>query len=320
MRVSNRRNTIQSLELHSSVYLELLQNFREWLYLSGYSLQTVEGLPACVRELFYFLEQEGHRELTGLTPENIEKHYSELKSRPNHRRGGGLSNNYLNKHLWSYTKLWQYLLEVKKLHLPELPFVREEPEENRPRVASKAEIQKMWNLCQERKKSKEWKQATLGSRDEVLLALYYGCGLRRSEAVALEVEDLMLSRRRLRVKTGKGNKGRYVPLSGKVVTALDDWLNHYRNAFYKAHRSRSALLLSERGERVTGQSLMLRLKGLCEAAEIEALTLHGLRHSVATHLLTAGMKLTSVSHFLGHSTLDSTQIYTRVNQNRDGKF
>ena len=109
-------------ELKSVFYLELLRDFKEWLYLLGYSPQTVEGLPACVAELLVYLESEGYSRLTDLTPENIDHHYQQLKSRPNYRRVGGLSNSYLNKHVWSYSKLWQYLLEVRKLHLPELPF------------------------------------------------------------------------------------------------------------------------------------------------------------------------------------------------------
>lgn len=300
------------LDLKSEEYRRLLTDFKEWLYLLGYSWQTTRGLPSAVRELLYSLEQEGHHQLTALTPENIEKHYSQLKSRPNQRRAGGLSNSYLNRHLWAYSKLWEYLSEVRKLHLPELPFQREEFVSNQYRTASKAEIEKLWSLCQKRKKSPEWKVATLGSRDEVLLALCYGCGLRRSEAEALDIEDMMLNRRRVRIKKSKNNKGRYVPMSSRVVAAVEDWMNTHRIEFYKPKRSNQALLLSERGDRITGQSLFLRLKALCRAVEIEPLTIHGLRHSVATHLLAAGMPLTAVSRFLGHSTLDSTQIYTRT--------
>ena len=191
----------------------------------------------------------------------------------------------------------------------QISFKREEPDSQRPRVASKSEIERLWSLCQERKKSIYWKMATLGSRDEVMLALYYGCGLRRSEAVALNRDDLTGDK--LRVKTSKNNKPRLVPMSSRVIEAISDWQSNYRSCFVRIDRPTNALLLSERGRRITGQSLMLRLKALCKEAEIQPLTLHGLRHSVATHLLAAGMPLTSVSRFLGHSTLDSTQIYTR---------
>ena len=154
----------------------------------------------------------------------------------------------------------------------------------------------------------------LGLRDRAMLMLYYGCGLRRSEGSGLNIADIHLGERVVHVRKSKTGRARYVPLSIGATETLIEWLNEGRRAFEpKPHEK--AFFLNVHGGRITGQALAIRLKLLAEKAEItKAVTLHGLRHAIATHLLEAGMSVAYISHFLGHKSLESTQIYTHIYQ------
>jgi integrase/recombinase XerD len=113
----------------------------------------------------------------------------------------------------------------------------------------------------------------------------------------------------LYVRHGKGSRERYVPMSPGVRADLMAWLEKGRPAYSPQD---DALLISSRGKRLSGQMMGMRLKQLCKKADIREIGLHGLRHSIATHLLQAGMQLEEVATFLGHSSLASTQIYTHI--------
>ena len=154
----------------------------------------------------------------------------------------------------------------------------------------------------------------LGLRDRAMLAVYYGCGLRRSEGISLDVSDVLIKEKLLYVQKGKGYRERYVPMSEAVKESLENYINVARSSFLSCElMKQQALLLSFRGRRMDGNSLIMRLKALVKGASInKAVGLHTLRHSIATHLLQSGMRLESVSRFLGHQSLESTQIYTHL--------
>ena len=143
-----------------------------------------------------------------------------------------------------------------------------------------------------------------------MLAIYYGCGLRRNEGVGLDIKDVLTERALLHVRKGKNYKERYVPMTEQVKTDLQHYIELAR---YTQDHSTHALLVSKKRTRITGGTLAKRFKQLLVAAQIhKPATLHTLRHSIATHLLEGGMRLHHISRFLGHSSLSSTQIYVHV--------
>jgi integrase/recombinase XerC len=153
--------------------------------------------------------------------------------------------------------------------------------------------------------------AMQAARDVALFTLLYGCGLRISEALGLDVRDAPLpgSDAALRIR-GKGGKERLVPVLPAVRRAMAEWLPHHPD-----HRPDSPLFLGARGARldpaVAQRALRhwRRLAGLPEHA-----TPHALRHSFATHLLGGGADLRAIQELLGHASLSTTQRYTRVDQ------
>ncbi len=284
--------------------LSTIGRFTEWLGILGYAETTQKGVPERLAEFLKWLEQRDIVQLHQIDQFHMEAFLAQQETRPNKRRGGGLSASYLNKYVQAL-KLWNsFLAQTGTAHL-ELSLDYYEASPELPTVLTEFEIQQLYQACTDDE---------YGLRDRAMLGLYYGCGLRRSEGVAVDVPDVQFSRGLLYVRAGKGNKERYVPLAGQVAEDLRWYLIEARPKLLKEHKS-SSLLISYRSKRLTGQSLSLRLAKLIEQAGLaKPVGLHSLRHSIATHLLRNGMPLPEIQRFLGHSSLESTQIYTHLKE------
>jgi integrase/recombinase XerD len=150
-----------------------------------------------------------------------------------------------------------------------------------------------------------------GLRDRAALELLYGAGLRISEAVGIDVDDLDLRDRLVRVR-GKGDRERIVPFGEPAAEAIDAWLVRGRSTL--ATRT-PALLVNLRGGRLSRQGLWLVVRRAAETVGLEGrLTPHTLRHSFATHLLDGGADVREVQELLGHASVTTTQVYTLVSR------
>jgi site-specific recombinase XerD len=152
-------------------------------------------------------------------------------------------------------------------------------------------------------------------RDRALLELAYACGLRAEEIVNLDVGAPDFDSETLRV-TGKGSKTRVVPMGEPAQRALERYLETARPAL-AANRAEQALFLSRRGRRLSPSDIRRRLeRWVREAAVAGHVSPHTLRHSFATHLLEGGADLRSIQELLGHASVSTTQVYTRVEPGR----
>ncbi len=150
-----------------------------------------------------------------------------------------------------------------------------------------------------------------GLRDRAALELLYGAGLRVSELVGLDVDDVDRTERTVRV-LGKGDRERIVPFGAPAADAVDAWLTRGRPARSPAG---PALLVNRRGGRLTRQGLWGAMRGHVRAAGVTAVvTPHSLRHSFATHLLDGGADVREVQELLGHASVTTTQVYTLVSR------
>ncbi len=148
-------------------------------------------------------------------------------------------------------------------------------------------------------------------RDQAMLELLYATGMRVSELVSLNLEDMDLEHGVVRC-FGKGSKERVIPVHQQAVDALRDYLRNIR-PLIKNRRSGQAVFLNRRGERLTRQGFWLILKGHARRAGIKSrITPHMLRHSFATHMLRGGAPLRHVQELLGHASITTTQIYTHL--------
>ncbi len=152
-------------------------------------------------------------------------------------------------------------------------------------------------------------------RDRALFELAYSCGLRADEIISLDLGDVDFDSETVRT-TGKGSKTRLVPIGEPAQRALRRYLESARHALGPA-RDELALFVSRRGRRLSASDVRRRLdKWVREAAVAGRLSPHTLRHSFATHLLEGGADLRSIQELLGHSSVSTTQIYTRVEPSR----
>jgi integrase/recombinase XerD len=151
------------------------------------------------------------------------------------------------------------------------------------------------------------------ARDRAMLETLYATGMRVSELVALDCEDVNLLERYMRC-AGRTARERQVPLRDSAVEAIDYYLFQARPLL--ALREEDALFLNHRGNRLTRQGFWLILKSYAEKAEIADITPHTLRHTFATHALGRGANLREVQQLLGHVSISTTQVYRRMAQSQ----
>ncbi len=152
--------------------------------------------------------------------------------------------------------------------------------------------------------------STLEIRDLAIFELFYSSGLRLSEMAALDLRDIDLDDRIVKIRKGKGDKSRVLPMGSKAVNAIANWLDQRRQF---VSDTEPALFISQRGGRLCNRSIQLRLERWCKSKGLsEHIHPHMLRHSFASHLLESSRDLRAVQELLGHSNISTTQIYTHL--------
>lgn len=305
---------MKHLHLQQASYEALQHAFAQWLYLLGYADSSVKNLPVHMREFFFFLETIPITDIQLIEQKHIQAFFSYLSARANQSAPHPLSSAYIAKYWQALHNFNRYLRETKQwgLTLPQVPFQLVATQKT---VLSQEEIYALYNCCG---------PTPLGIRDRAMLSLFYGCGLRRSEGIGLDVDDVLFSKGLLYVRISKNYTERYVPLSPSIAEDLQLYLKESRYKLlqtcpYQGKKEENALLISLKGRRVNDRTLTIRLRKLQKQSgnpvlAAKSISLHSLRHSIATHLLENGMKLKSIALFLGHKSLESTQIYTHLSQ------
>jgi site-specific recombinase XerD len=293
---------MQNLTITTPEYKNLEHRFKDWLRLLNFEPSTIKYAPLKVREFLGWLENNQIREITAVTKPIISNYFTYLKTRQNKRKGGKLSKNYLRTHLTALRKLSKYLRETGQESF-EVDLQLPGNARNIKAIFTLGEIKALYNVCI---------SDILGIRDKAILAVYYGCGLRRNEGANLDIEDVLFDRNLLYVRKGKNYKERYVPMSAGVREDLQNYIDFARPVLIKT-TTKALFLGNQYGNRLGSSSIANRLQNLKGKAEInKEAGLHALRHSIATHLLESGMELQQIKRFLGHSSLESTQIYTHI--------
>lgn len=275
--------------------MQTLQEFNNYLIDIGYRKSTKAMIVNGVKEYLTFINYNDNLRLT-TTAKEIKIYHNYLKVRPNKRTDGGLSESYINHQIYSLKVFFEWLVSLEQIEFNPMAELQFKTPSKKPRkVLSIAEIKQLYN-------------ATKTHLERAILGLYYGCGLRRSEGIDLQINDIHFSKGMLYVKSGKNNKRRAVPMSKQVKDDLKNYLLLERDNPYITD-----FLLNRNKEKISGNTCNKLLKELLLKTGLEtAISLHNLRHSIATHLLNGGMSLEYVQTFLGHSSIETTQIYTKV--------
>lgn len=303
---------MEKFQMKNNNLVRLTENFQTWLSVLGYSDSTVTQLPMHIRDFVRFLNQSHINDVSLLEKSHFVEFYQNLKLRANFRTGQPLSNAYLNKHIQALKKFNQFLKQTQIADFGQIIIEREPNNTDEVQVLNQDEVKLLYQTTY----NENAENPELDVRDRAILTVFYGCGLRRSEGFLLNVADINIERRLIIVKNGKGCKERFVPFSATSAVFLKEYLLKSRYKICK-NINTNAFFVSQRGRRLDHQSITVRLKLLQQKANCNNLmkkniSLHVLRHSIATHLLENGMSLENISRFLGHSSLESTQIYTHI--------
>jgi len=154
------------------------------------------------------------------------------------------------------------------------------------------------------------------TRDKLIFEFLYGTGARISELVNTDLDDIDFDSNIIKIRFGKGSKQRIVPLGKSLKKAINDYLTRNRNSLVNAKKPNNALILNSKGGRLTRQSIWEVVNRVSMQNKVEDLTPHSLRHAFATHLLEGGADVRVVQELLGHSSVNTTQIYTHITVER----
>ena len=321
---------MKHLLLKSERHETLLNQFTAYLTALGYGQQTIIALPVYVRALMFYLEGleglensentverseiphtcgEGVQSVETASTKTLMDYKTHISERPNQRKAGNLSISEQRHHLWAIRLFYRFMEQTRIIETNPAHALKYPPLDPNERIPlTQDDIQTLYQSAKTR-------------TQRAILALLYGCGLRRTEAVKLTLRDIDFRQNLLYVRSGKGKKRRVIPLSIETKNDLYKYAFNDRIALMKplqsldiqTSRSQSvAFLLNQKGKNMTGNTLAKNLEALRKQSPIAALTCHTLRHAIATHLLENGLSVEQVRDFLGHQQLETTQIYTHV--------
>lgn len=221
----------------------------------------------------------------------------------------GKSSKTIARHIASIRSFHQFLLREKAVEQdPSVHIESPQIERTLPKVLSLEEVEKLLDT--------PLLTSSFGYRDKAMLELLYATGIRVSEMINLNLEDVHLSMGFIRC-FGKGNKERIVPIGRAAQESLTDYIEKARSKMVRGKTATEALFLNHHGKRITRQGFWKNLKKIAlDAGITKPLTPHTLRHSFATHLLENGADLRAVQEMLGHADISTTQIYTHVTKTR----
>jgi integrase/recombinase XerD len=272
---------------------EITEKYKIHLTQLGYSKSSINMLPACVLD---FLKYINTTEVKEINQEQIQAFYEYLQNRKHKRKSTALSETFISHNIYSLKVFFSWLEqtgEIKTNPISNLKFKR--PKANTREPLSKEEITELF-------------ENTINTKEIALLHLFYSCGLRRTEAENINTSDIHFTKNLLYVREGKGAKRRVIPINERVKKELE---NYYNNAREKINED--AFMFNRNKKRMKGDQYNRILKIILQRTEInKEITLHHLRHSIATHLLENGLSIEFVRDFLGHTHLEATQIYTKV--------
>ncbi|MCM3114702.1 site-specific tyrosine recombinase XerD [Neobacillus sp. MER 74] len=219
----------------------------------------------------------------------------------------GKSQKTLARHIASVRAFHQFLLRAKETDQdPSVQIETPKLERSLPTILSLKEVEALLETPQS--------HDHFGIRDKAMLELLYATGIRVSELIGLEIDNVQLMMGFVRCN---GNKERIIPIGRTASEAIKHYLEEGRPRFVSTKYQDHALFLNHQGKRLTRQGFWKILKKLTKEAGInKELTPHTLRHSFATHLLENGADLRAVQEMLGHADISTTQIYTQVTKTK----
>ena len=301
----------KTVTLNNETYQQLAKDYRAYLETVGYRNTTVNEKHRQLIKFLHWLESSQIQKITAIEVYHLESYKNSLRLQPNQNTGGKLSGKTIYSKLRALELFFTMLQSKGTITVnPFSTFQNDYKESSAERtILTQSEIKILY-------------EATENHQEKAMLSLAYGCGLRAAELEAVNVQDIKLRDGILIVPKGKGNKRRTIPLSPGVKEDLKNYYYEERPVLLQGGSGTSpeqAFMLHSQGGRMRGYTWNKYLKRIIERTEditiqSKQISLHSLRHSIATHLLENGIAVEQVRLFLGHRMVETTETYTRVNQ------
>ena len=294
-------------KIHNPIYQEETKNYKKHLDILGLKPETTQARYLYLKEFLSWLEVLQIYQLQDITTVEITKYYDYLLQRKSTRTGQNIKQKSIHDHMRNLQQYLGYLLEIGTIKVSPASHLKfSYPNEKVERIIfTQDEIQELYSASNEQEKA--------------ILNIAYGCGLRVGELSLINKEDIRFTENLLIVQKGKNSKRRIIPINTKITEELQNYLESQEETKNKA------VFLNSKGQRMQEWTFNSTLKTLISKTEfgqrfsteeLNKIGIHSLRHSIATHLLENGMKIEQVQTFLGHSHIESTEIYTHISQNQ----
>jgi len=270
-----------------------IEDFYEYVHLiRGQALNTAKSYRRDLLKLNDFLQTKNVLSVTKVQKADMSEWIGVLFD-------SGLSTKSIQRHISSAKALFQFLKKRGVIDVSPLETIKPPKASNYlPNTLSPEDVMQLLSF----------RPKTIGEiRDICIIELIYACGLRVSETANININDFEESFQFLRV-LGKGSKVRLVPVGSFANKAIELWLEKRANI----ETNESALFINLRGKRISPRSIQNSIKKIAIAQGLPPVHPHMLRHSFATHLLESSGDLRSIQELLGHASLSTTQIYTKL--------
>lgn len=279
---------------------ETLQNYLNYLIIKGYNEKTSHTRTQQVTAFLDFTKLPFEQ----IREEHILTYYHYLKQRPNKKyKEKIISINTVIHHIRAIELYFEMLHDTGKLKEPlqiNIPYPKNYKSDFKREYLSQEEVQKLYKVA--------------NPVETIIIHLAYGCGLRVAELVAVTKQDIYTKENILIVPKGKFNKRRIIPLTSQITQDLQDYVQSIEG-------KQNVFIINSKGGKMQGGTYNKTLKNLLKKIKIKQdraskISIHSLRHSIATHLLQNGMELEKVRDFLGHNQLETTETYTHISMNQ----
>lgn len=295
-------------------YKTLVDAYAQYLQTLGFASATVYNYPRFIITFLLYLQNKNTTHIKQLTQTHIYSYFTHLENTAGKRTNKAFSTSHLNTQFFAIDKFLEFLHTMGMDNAP-LPtkYTVEQQAQKQVVVLSTEQIHILYNtipllFTNYTMAKREQRQACVS----LMLNLCYGCGLRRSEAINLKIQHINFDTKTIHVVQGKFYKDRLVPMNETIYKALQAFVYNHRRSINK---KRAEYIYPFKSKALA--EALIYLVDNCNNATIQQLnpTLHSLRHSLATHLLQKGMNINNIAKLLGHSSLQSTQLYTHFATN-----
>lgn len=295
-------------------YTTLTKEYAHWFDTLGYNPKTKKRYTGIITQFFSYLQANNINHIALLNHQQIQTYFDYIQTVKSQKTGEAYSIIHLNDIFFAVDKLCQFLHDMGMKNAPaplnyRIKIDQRQADIDKIDPFSIEEIKQLQKAIPDTYPKYSFTLREQRHRQlELIFALCYGCALRRMEAYKLTADNVDFDRKTIFVKQGKNYKDRIVPMSDNVCNTLKDYIYNFRNFQKLPHNRLFILSLSEL------HNSLKEAQKATQNEEIQAkrLYFHILRHSMATHLLQNGMDVESISKFLGHSSLVSTQVYTHI--------